>query len=122
MLTSSLARRVVGSMCRRVVASSVGRAASIRPSVVAVVARCALHCSAERRSDSTTAEAHRPALSTFSAEEDELRSMVAAFAKQTIQPRVAKMDEDGSEHSLAGSGRSRAEDRMQRSEDDMLLR
>ena len=55
-----------------------------------------IHATPSRHSDaSSSSSAPRPALSTFSAEEDELRSMVSSFARSTIGPRVAKMDEEG---------------------------
>lgn len=39
----------------------------------------------------------RPAVTTFSDDENELREMVAKFARETVKPKVNQMDEQGSD-------------------------
>lgn len=74
-------------------------ASSARPSGAA--ATRAFTTSSSRLTSSSSEEvggassAARPALTTFSSEENELRAMVAAFARTAIQPKVAHMDEVG---------------------------
>lgn len=91
----------VAAFARRGVSASLRSAVSVRSSVGATVgvtrSRAQFHSRGSLRNAADTPAPTRPALTTFSDEENELRDMVSKFARETIQPRVAQMDEAGSE-------------------------
>jgi len=93
--------RVARTLLARSVASTAVAVAAPRCSVAAVAASSvvaplrALRTSSRVLQSAEGATAPRPALTSFSEDEEQLRATVAQFAREVIGPRVSQMDEDG---------------------------